>query len=414
MTVAVHLERFKIAGFRSCRETEVNLHPQLTVLIGPNGSGKTTILTAIDLLRKMADPIHFYHRGDAGPGSSATMTANFNVGRKRVVMSSQFEAVSNIRNDAIIQGASQTWHSSKGKALETPIFEFAPHERNSAFISRYSIRRRLGRRAASFSLVMPDKEFVRQLRRLYAFLTSIRYYSASRFTDPSRLPAHIELNEGEDSEATARRASSHERFIRELYFEHRSKASKERQSRYQEFIDLVGPSGLKLVDGIEFLEWETENADYSVLPSGKVGVKRAKRLYVIPRFAIGKQRLPPNQLSEGTFRTLALVFYALSRSAGIILIEEPEVCVHHGLLASIVEILKSASTNKQIVISTHSDIVLDHVVPDNVVKVLGSARKGTVAHKLSTSLSSKEMIALREYLRTEGNLGEYWRAGALD
>ncbi len=48
------LRRFIVENYRSCLHTSIDLNPNLSVLIGPNGSGKTNILQAIMFLNKMA------------------------------------------------------------------------------------------------------------------------------------------------------------------------------------------------------------------------------------------------------------------------------------------------------------------------------------------------------------------------
>jgi predicted ATPase len=134
---------------------------------------------------------------------------------------------------------------------------------------------------------------------------------------------------------------------------------------------------------------------------------------VIPQFRLGRQKLSPNQLSEGTFKTLALLFHVITEESSALLIEEPEVCIHHGLLSSILELVKSYSRRKQMIISTHSDYVLDHVTPENVLRVTFDKSQGTSVHHISKIMTAKEYLALREYLEQDGNLGEYWREGGL-
>ena len=46
----MHIERVRLRNFRNHCDTEVRLDPQLTLVIGPNGHGKTNLLEAIDLL----------------------------------------------------------------------------------------------------------------------------------------------------------------------------------------------------------------------------------------------------------------------------------------------------------------------------------------------------------------------------
>ena len=96
------------------------------------------------------------------------------------------------------------------------------------------------------------------------------------------------------------------------------------------------------------------------------------------------------------------------------MIEEPEVCVHHGLLSSIIELIKIYSRSRQILISTHSDFLLDEVQPENVYKVINTPENGTTISHITKSMSSSELKALHEYLQKEGNLGEYWRHGGIE
>jgi len=141
--------------------------------------------------------------------------------------------------------------------------------------------------------------------------------------------------------------------------------------------------------------------------------KREKSL-IVPQFTIGRNELSPNQLSEGTFKTITLLFYLMTEKSSALLVEEPEVCVHHGLLASIVELIKTYSKQKQIVLSTHSDFVLDKLEPRHIYKVVRDDQKGTLVTHITDSLSQDEMAALRDYLEKEGNLGEYWKHGGLE
>ena len=46
----VTLQQVTIDGYRSCRNTDFSLHPNLSALIGINGAGKTNLLSALRLL----------------------------------------------------------------------------------------------------------------------------------------------------------------------------------------------------------------------------------------------------------------------------------------------------------------------------------------------------------------------------
>ena len=93
----------------------------------------------------------------------------------------------------------------------------------------------------------------------------------------------------------------------------------------------------------------------------------------------------------------------------MLLVEEPEIGVHHGLLNSIISLIKSQSKSKQILISTHSDFVLDQLNPEDIVLIDRIVNKGTVAKSLTNSMTKSEYRGLKEYLKESGNLGDYWK-----
>jgi predicted ATPase len=169
-----------------------------------------------------------------------------------------------------------------------------------------------------------------------------------------------------------------------------------------------------LVEEIEFKEIETSSSNYSVMTGGKVVKREKKNQLVVPSFKISGNNLSPSQLSEGTFKTLALIFYLVTDKSSILMIEEPEVCVHHGLLNSIVELIDIYSEDKQIIISTHSESVLDKLQIDNVFKVRRTNDKGTRVTSIKGNMKAKELKALTNYLLDEGSLGEFWKHGDLE
>lgn len=96
--------------------------------------------------------------------------------------------------------------------------------------------------------------------------------------------------------------------------------------------------------------------------------------------------LPCQSVSDGVMLSLAFmaVFHA-KKAPNTLLIEEPEAGVHHASLKDIVETLKHLSKDKgvQVILTTHSPYLLDHVEPDQV-HVFRKDEEGAVhAKKLS-------------------------------
>jgi hypothetical protein len=244
--------------------------------------------------------------------------------------------------------------------------------------------------------------------QVISYLINISYYSATQFSDPTKCPISLEL---EDSRLIRpyRKTKTHEQFIYDLY-----RAYKYEPDSFKKFINTVNENGIGLISNITFFDHNIPTSSLKVRAGGMVEkIERVKNI-VVPSVIIDNLNLSPNQLSEGTFKTLALVFYILNDESDLLLIEEPEVCVHHGLLNSVIELIKSQSKRKQIFISTHSDYVLDKLQPENVVLVRKDPGVGTTASSLPKSLSKNDFKALKSYLEESGNLGEYWKEGGFE
>jgi hypothetical protein len=245
--------------------------------------------------------------------------------------------------------------------------------------------------------------------KIAKYCFGMRYYSASQFTNPGACPVSFEI-EKEGPRRRPWRVRGHAQTLYSIFEAQKASDTK----RYSRFMDIVGPNGLRLIDKIAFKEIKASSTDVTARVGGRIEKVRREKVLVVPQFYKGREILSPNQLSEGTFKTLALLFNVITDDSTALLIEEPEVCVHQGLLSSILELIKQYSASKQMFVSTHSDYVLDHVEPENVFKVKYDKRLGTEVRHIRKAMTRKEYSALRDYLQHEGNLGDYWREGALE
>jgi AAA15 family ATPase/GTPase len=405
------IKKIKIEGYRSCLETIFELNPHLSILIGPNASGKTNILCAMQLLKKLARERHYQPYREEEPTGQCSLKVWFDLNGKNVILSSAIKIYTDEDNDDFIFSSDQHWYlkdfTGTAKRYAFPL---------SYVLEGYGSRRNLfyhdfkhrGLKRVYRHSNAPDMRLIKILSPIAKFLSEMQYYTASQFTNPADCPVSFEIEkEGERSRGL--RLSGHSKFLFDLYTEYKSTES----LKYSQFLDIIGPKGIKLIDKIKFKEILTSSVDISVRSGGRIRKKKLNKILVIPQFKIGKHELSPNQLSEGTFKTITLLFYLVTESSNILLIEEPEVCVHHGLLSSIIELIKIYSSGKQIVVSTHSDFILDKIKPENVYKVIKQPDKGTQVTHISKSMSRKEFNALKVFLEREGNLGEYWKHGGL-
>lgn len=113
-----------------------------------------------------------------------------------------------------------------------------------------------------------------------------------------------------------------------------------------------------------------------------------------------------HQLSEGTLRFLWLI--TLLNSPGLTaltLLDEPEVSLHPDLLRLLADLLREASERTQIVVATHSDRLIRFLNPEEVL-LLDSAEDGF------SSLKWADELDLEAWLK-EYSLDELWSNGRL-
>lgn len=398
------------------------MQPDLSVLIGPNGSGKTNILSGLTLLKRLLDEDQFVRTQPEDATVESEIKAWFDVNGKTVILWATVALYTDESNIDVVVKSKQSWYvkdfTGSAKRLRIPI--------SAAYHLRPSARRRniAGEDIDYFyfhtqaRFRYPDEVFsdeknrdaIEAIQEIAEWVRRITYYSASQFTNPSGCPVSIEVESAGPLARRARmRGNTATRFLFDLYEQHQRNTK-----RYQDFLEIIGPNGIGLVDKLVFKELQTSSVDYAVRVGGRVNERRLEKVLVVPQFNIGRDTLSPNQLSEGTFKTIVLLFYLMTQVRTLLLLEEPEVCVHHGLLGSILELMKAHAAEQQVVISTHSDFVVDHVEPRSVYTVRRSIDGDTSISGITKKMSGKELRALKHYLDAEGSLGEYWKHGALD
>lgn len=73
-----------------------------------------------------------------------------------------------------------------------------------------------------------------------------------------------------------------------------------------------------------------------------------------------------DEISDGTVQTLCLLIAIFDPRNVLLVIEEPENSIHPWVIRNILDACVEASGEKQILLTTHSPVVIDHVPPDKV------------------------------------------------
>lgn len=103
-----------------------------------------------------------------------------------------------------------------------------------------------------------------------------------------------------------------------------------------------------------------------------------------------------NGLSDGTLRLLALVSLPfLKKKCGITLLDEVEDGINAGNLEFLTELFKKYSEKQQLLITTHSTVLLDFIDPENIRYIYRNENGGTVCKAFN---SSQEVQKKLDYL----------------
>ncbi|MHA7833690.1 MAG: AAA family ATPase [Algiphilus sp.] len=138
--------------------------------------------------------------------------------------------------------------------------------------------------------------------------------------------------------------------------------------------------------------------------------------YLVPQFLIQEKRgstghyFDPIQLSDGTLRLFAILL-ALYQAPNppFLAIEEPEQTVHPGVLALLAEAFHEVANHTQLLITTHSPYMLDHVDPHSI-RVVNAKNGETQVSKIKDSqvkAVQNQLMSMSEIMHLDGLLPDH-------
>ena len=125
-------------------------------------------------------------------------------------------------------------------------------------------------------------------------------------------------------------------------------------------------------------------------------------------FHEGRFTIPATRLSDGTLRYLCLLaILCHPNPPPLVCIEEPELGLHPDILPTLAELLKEASERCQLIVTTHSDILIDALTdqPESVLIAEKSDSAGTTITRLQAD-------TLKPWLE-KYRLGQLWTRGEI-
>lgn len=326
------IKELKISNFRSLGP-DVVIHPgALSVLVGPNGSGKSNVLDALSFVRDAVIqglPAAITHRGGIDSVRRRSHGRPFDVH-----IAIDVKLSGGIASYAfVITGDRLEEYRVKSETAFVQMDNWSDAHQFTRNANDWRGPEGIAPRMDEQSLALTALGGTEQFKPLVDYLSGITVYSV--FPDTLRVPQRFD---------SAFPMKAHgENWVSVLRDMVKDKDAKN---------DLV--SGLKKLTG-DIEDVRVTSAAGHLIAEFKQQVKAKK----------GKRWFEAAQQSDGTLRVAGL-FTALLQSPHppFIGIEEPELTVHPGALPMIYDYLKQASEISQVMVTTHSPIILDVVDVD--------------------------------------------------
>ena len=381
------IHRIRLTGMLSFGPSsqELKLEP-LNVLIGPNGSGKSNFIEAIGLLKAAPRDLHAPIRDGGGVGDWIwRCDATGGIAQVEVVLAyRENEALrytlaflekgrrfrvnsEELRSEHPDPATSEPHFSTDGEMAHVDFVDLGSENHETRMWARD---------------IRPDQSIFAQVRGPnYPQLT----YTAEQF---ERI-----------------------RLFREWYFGGRMPARVPQKADLPN--DFLAEDGANLGLVLNFLEQEFRSkkqllkalrALYEGVDDYGVSV-RGGTVQIFLRE--GDIPIPATRLSDGTLRYLSLLAILCHPTPPpLVCIEEPELGLHPDIIPGLAELLREASRRCQLVVTTHSDTLVDALTDTPESVVVCQKENGQTTMK---RLDKQELAGwLEKY-----SLGDYWMRGGL-
>jgi predicted ATPase len=374
------ISKLRIENFKALRDVSIDLTP-LHVLIGPNNSGKTSILEALNALCRSADfplaqafPGHWkgYELIHCGSNKDVIITADFlgDDGRDnfQYLLGCRFHAEPQrqavVAEEAYHQGTHQVSFSNQGQSKS---HVFVNHQNGGAGTA----------------------EQQDAAKKTHRYLSGVHYYR----WDARQLALPVA------PDSSRRFRMDQTGFGLALCLDDILGYDRERFMQMEARFRVIFPeiASIKLLPEPAY---KASNDPSHAVPL--LNVTDGKGIYF--QFADSTALVPASQASDGVLMVLAyLTVLNLPTPPRVLLVEEPENGIHPGRLQDVLKILRdsiSERSSTQVLLTTHSPYVVDLFSPDEVT-LCRRENEQIVTKKLSESKMVRDQLDVF-------SLGEIW------
>ena len=370
-----YISRVRLKGYKSIIDTEVDLHPGLNIIIGPNGSGKTNFLEFLT----------------------------------NSIISKNPEAGSNVHIDFFVKNKTYTWIFKDAKKTD--------YDNTSGEVIRHFkewIYEKSQNKPTAEIVKISNVFSIKKGLHFNKFLRHIFPITLISYTLPKKIKGldtnlSIEFNASSNNRDLFGANISYDgpfKFISNFLlsnffikrFSTKTLLSKDEIIK-KIVIDDEVKSNLKKFSPIKDIELQ-----------GGISIKGSSFFYQMDyigfNFLVNDNWLTWQMLSDGTKR----LFYIISEitlTKGICFIEEPEIGVHPDQYRQILSFLKEQSEDKQIIITTHAPRSLDILKDNELNKIILTRFDKELGTKMR-HLTKEEIKHAIQYRENDGSTSELW------
>lgn len=384
------IKKIKLKNFLSYgpQETEIALS-DLNILIGANGSGKSNLFEAISLLRSTPKAIVSPVRKGGGvmdwlwkgaAGTTASISFDFNNDFSRQY--SEFD-INYLLDFTVVNNrfeiTKEKIENTKATLGNSKPYLYYSHDSNSTIINVAQKQRKLQREdidpESSIFAQRKDPDTYPEITHLGKILEDIRIYREWHF-GVDCVVRQSQPTDG-DSSYLMEDCSNLALVLNSLLSKNatRKKLMEQVKNIYEgaDEISVSINAGRAIV---QILETDLQDA------------------------------ILANRLSDGTLRYLCLMAILLNPTPGsLICLDEPELGMHPDLISGLAQMLEDASQHTQIIVNTHSPILLD-AFSHRIEDVLICRKEKGCSHVEHLNMD------INHLLKTE-SLGTLWMRGDL-
>ena len=388
------IQEIYLKGYKSIKDLTVNLQPDLNIIIGGNGSGKTNFLEFLDATFK-----NDYER---------LFTENeFNITIKGLIDAPEGQFI------VARTGKKNTNRRSKEEAYIIEEY-LSDGEMNIHYLDDNK-KMTWGGTWGGGSILKPSVRFLQFDNPLNLILTEKINIVINFTNEENEQNGHVyDIN-------TYLSKSSKHTFLNDLFHIDPS-ISRDKWHEYKNIGDAVQEATSNKMFDIGYLikslnqftpikdfkiDWaltrRTIKKDENIEKSGTALIEG-----IDFQFFVNDEWLNWTQLSDGTKRLFYIIgSFVYSEPNQIYLLEEPEIGIYPHQLNLLMNFIKAQSRHTQILLTTHSPQVLNCLTEEELDRIIVARYEGKAGTKMY-HLSDEEKRFASNYMKNEAFLSDYW------